>query len=823
MKIFINSILIIFLLVLFSQNGFSGFYSNQLIWSTYLGGNNEDYIYSVFVNNTGDIVAVGYSSSNDLPTTTGAYQGDLSGTTDIMVFEFDKFYNLKWGTYYGGDSSDFGNCAASDKNNNIWIGGWTLSKDFPVTSDAFQLKINTDSTNTYDAIFLKLSKQGKRLYSTYCGGEWTDIINNIKIDSNNNVLACGSTNSTKFPLTSNAYQTTWGGTDGFIIKMDETGSLLLCSLLGGDNIDAFYSLTILKDNNLAVCGFSASNNMECPNGYQKKRAGFRDGYIAKLEISNGKPIWGTYFGGSKYDYADDILVDKNNNIICTGHTESLDFPVTIGAYQVQNNGNENIFIAKFTDDGDIIWSTYFGGEQSDYSFSISIDESDDFVITGSTRSKNFPVTKNSLLDTLKGQANAYITIFNPDCKLIWSSYLGGSINDVAIKINFIDNNTLICAGGTRSTDFPITDNAFQKTLLGKNNGFITIIGNLFPLCSNDSINYKNFSSTKNLKLINNTFPYNDVICLTSSVAEKVGAVWYKDPVPVNCDFQVNFSFQFKDGSNNNTQENSLPGADGIAFVVQFDNNVACGGNGGGIGYDFIPNSLAVEYDTFQNDSTQIINLNDPNGNHIAVQTNGTFPNSSKHDSRITLGINPNILIIKSDGTIYYSLVEYSLKDKKLSIYLDSVPNLITPVLVIDSLDLNKTLYLDNGSCAYIGFTSATGKAFETHNLLSWSYKNSLNQPLSVGDIQPAQNGNTISFPNPATQKATIKFDLDQPSNISLKLSDKLGNQISLIENQFMDSGRHSVDWDASGYPAGVYYYVLRAGASVKTGKVVVVK
>jgi hypothetical protein len=78
-------------------------------------------------------------------------------------------------------------------------------------------------------------------------------------------------------------------------------------------------------------------------------------------------------------------------------------------------------------------------------------------------------------------------------------------------------------------------------------------------------------------------------------------------------------------------------------------------------------------------------------------------------------------------------------------------------------------------------------------------------------------------PNPAIENATIKFDLEQSGNVSLNISTFFGNKISLINNQFMDIGSHSYDWDASGYPAAVYFYVLQVGNNVKTGKVVVVK
>jgi hypothetical protein len=94
---------------------------------------------------------------------------------------------------------------------------------------------------------------------------------------------------------------------------------------------------------------------------------------------------------------------------------------------------------------------------------------------------------------------------------------------------------------------------------------------------------------------------------------------------------------------------------------------------------------------------------------------------------------------------------------------------------------------------------------------------------SVSDIFPVIIEEIITYPNPTAQTSNIKFDLVQPSNVSLKLTDILGSQISLINNQFMESGSHSYDWDASGYPAGVYYYVLSFGNVIKTGKVVVVK
>jgi WD40 repeat protein len=103
------------------------------------------------------------------------------------------------------------------------------------------------------------------------------------------------------------------------------------------------------------------------------------------------------------------------------------------------------------------------------------------------------------------------------------------------------------------------------------------------------------------------------------------------------------------------------------------------------------------------------------------------------------------------------------------------------------------------------------------------YRAICDQIDDVEETSDQINAGISASPNPAIESINFKFYLEQPSKVSLKLTDMLGNQISLIDNQFMDSGSHSYDWDASGKPAGVYYYVLQMGGSVRTGKVVIVR
>ncbi|QLH52838.1 MAG: hypothetical protein CH6_0213 [Candidatus Kapaibacterium sp.] len=240
-------------------------------------------------------------------------------------------------------------------------------------------------------------------------------------------------------------------------------------------------------------------------------------------------------------------------------------------------------------------------------------------------------------------------------------------------------------------------------------------------CGPMSFAYDKFSPTPSLRLINNARLLDSTIRLSSSSPNQVGALWTSHLVPVARGFETSFKFRLSDGFNQMQSEQHFPGADGIAFVIQNHSPFAIGNIGGGIGFDGIPNSLAIEFDTYSNDSSQIENFGDPNDNHIAVLCNGINPNSSKHFPPYIRGQTTQIPPIRTDGTIYYVKITYDNVNQRLSIWLDTVENYTTPRLVVEGIDISSELNLDGGEGAYIGFTSATGNAYENHDLLAWSF------------------------------------------------------------------------------------------------------
>jgi hypothetical protein len=278
-------------------------------------------------------------------------------------------------------------------------------------------------------------------------------------------------------------------------------------------------------------------------------------------------------------------------------------------------------------------------------------------------------------------------------------------------------------------------------------------------------------------------------------------------VPVLDGFTSEFKFRMSNGQNFSCQDGSLPGADGLAFVIQFTGIDAIGFAGGGMGYENLNNSLAVEFDTFSNDSSQIENYHDPNGNHVAIQCVAKGVNTAKHGPDATLGINPNIMLLKSDGTVYYARIEYNLEPKVMKVYLDTIDKSNNLVLTAVNLDLRNLMTLDRGYKAYVGFTAATGCAVQAHDIMTWSLCPSHPNPASdVGDNPIAINSveELDCSPNPFVGTTKITLNLDHNDNVTVAIYDMLGYKIDELGSGFMPAGSYSFDWKPVGIDRGIY-------------------
>ncbi|MGA2297359.1 MAG: SBBP repeat-containing protein, partial [FCB group bacterium] len=322
---------------------------------------------------------------------------------------------LIYSTYIGGNNQDAACGIVIDKNENVFISGITNSQNFPVTIGAFQKKIRSfDPNDSFCGFVTKLNSTGSDLiYSTYIGGEVGEYVNDMTMDTSGNIFITGCSWSKNFPVTKGTFQTNLRGDyNTFISKLNSTGTALIYSTyIGGSYCDEALGITIDLNGNAYITGNIQSDDFPVTKGaFQTTRAGYSDANITKLSADGKNLIFSTYFGGGYNDMAQNIALDSSGNIYITGSTGSDNFPTTIGAFQTIYHGNNDVFVTKFNPScTQIIYSTFLGGSDFDYAHGLSLDNSGHAFITGWTFSNDYPVTPNIFQNLLHGNNDAFVT------------------------------------------------------------------------------------------------------------------------------------------------------------------------------------------------------------------------------------------------------------------------------------------------------------------------------------------------------------------------------------------------------------------------------
>ena len=447
-----------------------------LSYSTYLGGNSDDYGCGIAVDGSGNAYVTVWTLSSNFPTTTGAYQTSLGGGWDAFVTKLNASGTaLVYSTYLGGNGNDWGYDIAVDGSGNAYVTGYTDSSNFPTTTGAYQTSLG----GGWDAFVTKLNASGTALvYSTYLGGNGNDWGYGIAVDGSGNAYVTGMTGSSNFPTTTGAYQTSLASTgNAFVTKLNASGTALVYSTyLGGNNGTYGNGIAVDGSGNVYVTGLTRSSNFPTTTGaYQTSLGGYNSAFVTKLNASGTALVYSTYLGGNPYDEGDGIAVDGSGDAYVTGMTESSDFPTTTGAYQTSLGGGENAFVTKLNASGTaLVYSTYLGGNSDDWGYGIAVDGSGNAYVTGYTESSNFPTTTGAYQTNLGGDENAFVTKLNASgTALVYSTYLGGNSDDAGEDIAVDSSGNAYVTGRTWSSNFPTTTGAYQTSLDGSANAFAT--------------------------------------------------------------------------------------------------------------------------------------------------------------------------------------------------------------------------------------------------------------------------------------------------------------------------------------------------------------
>ncbi|HEY1676597.1 MAG TPA: SBBP repeat-containing protein [Candidatus Sulfotelmatobacter sp.] len=468
-----------------------------LAFSSYLGGSGDDQPTGIATDSQGNVYVCGYTDSADFP---GGTIGSLpTGSDHVFIAKMDATGSqLVYADYIGGNSQDYGYALALDASSEVYVTGSTASSDFPMVNP-----YQGTYPGSFNAFLTKLSGDGADLlYSTYLGGNGSDIPSRVAVDSASNVLVAGTTSSTNFPV-ANAYQSTASpnqggvyGTYGFLTKFSPDGSSLAFSTyLGGSSNTSFAcgatqcwpepattlsAMTVDASGNAYLGGTTNTYDFPVSSGaYLTTNTTEQNstvGFVTKM-TSAGALQYSTYFYETfGFVTITGIAADTSGSAYVTGLAFSDGtFPLTSTSICDPNDSTVSCnyaFVAKFDASASTLaYSTFLGPNNYAAPAGIALDANNNAYVLATTSSNSFsPV--NGLEPYAGGNDLLLVEIDAAAGSELFATYLGGRGDENATAMAMDSIGNLYLTGTTDSTDLPTTQQAFQTAPGGSTDGFV---------------------------------------------------------------------------------------------------------------------------------------------------------------------------------------------------------------------------------------------------------------------------------------------------------------------------------------------------------------
>lgn len=500
----------------------------QLIFACSSGSYADNFGMTATYDAAGNLYSGGTCFDIGFPVTLGAYDPTYNGIvtygrTDVVITKYDSSGTfLQYSTYLGGsDGTEIVTSLVVDGEDNLLLYGATGSKDFPVTTNAYDPTFNggtklrflyngTYFDNGTDIYVSKLNSTGTALLaSTYIGGTMNDGVNvnndsvqlytngpyefpadslqynygdqyrgEINVDKFGNVYIASSTRSGNFPIVKGFDQKFNGKQDAVVLKLNSNLSTVLwSSYLGGSDNDAGFALALDDESNVYVTGGTRSHDFPSTTlGKQPLHAGGKaDGYIAKIKSDGSAILNATYWGTSSYDQTYFVQLDRHGNVYVVGQTEGK-MPITAGVYADSSSGQ---FITKFNKTLDnVIFSTVFGNKKGVPNISPSaflVDYCENIYVSGwggdilkRVPTTGMPITPHAIQPLTDGY-NFYLFVLSKDAaSLFYATYFGGKTSEEHVDggTSRFDKKGIVyqsvCAGCGGNSDFPVTPGAWPN-------------------------------------------------------------------------------------------------------------------------------------------------------------------------------------------------------------------------------------------------------------------------------------------------------------------------------------------------------------------------
>jgi hypothetical protein len=453
--------------------------------TSYIGGQDVDIVSSAATDSGGNIYITGYTASTAFPVSLSPFKTSLTaGDADAFVMKLNPtMTTILYSTYLGGSFPDYGRAIAVDSAGAAYITGSTIGR-FPTTTGALHELPSVTPT----PFVAKLDPSGATLsYATYLDGAGAGMA--IAVDTLGNAYVAGSTYTATFTTTTGAFQRTYaGGTDGFVVKLNPTGtSQVYSTFLGGSSEDQITGIRVDSSGAAYVAGFTSSTDFPVTAGaYRNANSGSTDAFVTKISSTGSALVYSTFLGGSNADRAHGIDINSSGEAYVAGQTYSSSFPTTTGAFHTTHGGAADGFVTKLNAAGSgLLYSTFLGGSGTclvndpfrqyacDGIFSVAVDSTGQAWVAG-IAGAGFPLS-GAIQPSPGGNGDAFVAQLNATgTSLPFSTYIGGGAGDVALSVAVPSTGGAVVAGFTNSTDLPV--NSLQTTRGGgAQEGFLSLL------------------------------------------------------------------------------------------------------------------------------------------------------------------------------------------------------------------------------------------------------------------------------------------------------------------------------------------------------------
>ncbi len=309
-------------------------------------------------------------------------------------------------------------------------------------------------------------------YVTYYGGAHMDFTYDIHSTKTGNIAITGYTVSANNIATTGAYQTVLTDQDAYVAMFNNQGVRLWATYFGGTSAERIYSSAIDTNDNIIIAGNTTSTIGLATNGSFQQYIASGDDGFVTKFSSTGQLLWSTYYGGDAHELIIRVETDKNNKIYVTGHTSSTNLQCTPNAFRNYLSGYENSFLGIFDAQGNIVYNSYYLNGSSARGEAILFDSDDNIYLAGSTNDTVTSPYPNVHQAQNAGYLDGFVIKINPQYQTVWKTYLGGWHNDLIYGVVVDSVNNLYFGGKTKSNDGISTSSSFQYDYDNNWDGFL---------------------------------------------------------------------------------------------------------------------------------------------------------------------------------------------------------------------------------------------------------------------------------------------------------------------------------------------------------------